>query len=189
MGIKIDWKQRKTQLLLLLLVGILLVVIAMPTGIKESDILTEELEQQQDDTEASYVRSQERKLENLLKEVEGAGRVKVMLTFQGSSESVLEKDEESSSQRLSESDQQGGTRETEEKTNSKTTVYQSRTGGEQIPYVTQKINPKVEGVVVIAEGGGNPVVVKNITEAVQALFGVETHKIKVVKRNQMNQEE
>jgi stage III sporulation protein AG len=44
----------------------------------------------------------------------------------------------------------------------------------------------VEGVVVIAEGGGNAVVIKNITEAIQALFDVDTHKIKVMKRNQTN---
>ena len=34
---------------------------------------------------------------------------------------------------------------------------------------------------VIAEGGNNAVVVKNITEAVQALFDVDTHKIKIMK--------
>ena len=38
-------------------------------------------------------------------------------------------------------------------------------------------------VIVIAEGGDNPVVIENITEAVQALFGVDTHKIKVMKRS------
>ena len=41
---------------------------------------------------------------------------------------------------------------------------------------------EVEGVVVIADGGDNAVVAQNITEAVQALFGVEAHKIKIMKR-------
>ena len=40
----------------------------------------------------------------------------------------------------------------------------------------------VEGVAVIAEGGDHPVVVQNITEAIQALFGIEAHKIKIMKR-------
>ena len=48
----------------------------------------------------------------------------------------------------------------------------------------KELNPKVEGIVVIAQGGENAVVVKNITEAIQALFDVDTHKIKVMKRNQ-----
>ena len=41
--------------------------------------------------------------------------------------------------------------------------------------------PRVEGIVVVAEGGNHSVVVKNITEAVSALFDVDVHKIKIVK--------
>ena len=33
------------------------------------------------------------------------------------------------------------------------------------------------------DGGDNAIVIENITEAVQALFGVDTHKIKVMKHN------
>lgn len=44
------------------------------------------------------------------------------------------------------------------------------------------MTPEIEGVLVIAQGGENAVVVQNITEAIQALFGVEAHKIKIMKR-------
>ncbi len=43
--------------------------------------------------------------------------------------------------------------------------------------------PKIEGVVVVAEGGGNSMVVSNISKAAMALFDVEAHKIMVVKMN------
>ena len=42
-------------------------------------------------------------------------------------------------------------------------------------------SPAVRGVLVIAEGGGNPVTVQEIQEAVMALFQVGANKIKVVK--------
>mgnify|MGYP007016946480 CR=1 FL=1 len=48
--------------------------------------------------------------------------------------------------------------------------------------VSKENAPEVEGILVIADGGGNAVVAKNLTEAVQALFGVEAHKIKIMKR-------
>ena len=35
----------------------------------------------------------------------------------------------------------------------------------------------------VAEGGDNAVTVQNITEVVQALFNVDTHKIRVMKHN------
>ena len=110
----------------------------------------------------------------------------MMVTFQSSSEKIIEKDQATNSQTVTESDKQGGKRETKEAQDSEATVYNSTSGGEQTPYVTKEVNPKVEGVVVIAEGGGNAVVIKNITEAIQALFDVDTHKIKVMKRNQTN---
>ena len=48
-------------------------------------------------------------------------------------------------------------------------------------YVSKIREPSIEGVTVVAQGGGNAVIQKNITEVIQALFGIEAHKIKVVK--------
>lgn len=41
--------------------------------------------------------------------------------------------------------------------------------------------PEIRGVLVVAQGGGDPVAVQQIQEAVMALFRVEAHKIKVMK--------
>ena len=38
-------------------------------------------------------------------------------------------------------------------------------------------------MIAVAGGGDNPVVIKDIQEAVQVLFQVEAHKIKVMKMN------
>ena len=58
--------------------------------------------------------------------------------------------------------------------------------GEASVMVTYREDDSVEGVVVVAQGGDNAVVVRNITEVVQALFNVDSHKIKVIKGNQTN---
>lgn len=46
------------------------------------------------------------------------------------------------------------------------------------------IAPDNTGVVIVAEGAGDPVVEKNIYDSVQALFDVEMHKIKIVKMSE-----
>lgn len=159
METKINWKlPKKNQLVIMLLIGILLVVIAMPTEKKEENTgQPVEMEQHSAD---SYEKMTEKRLEQILGKVEGVGKVKVMVTFKTTSEKIVEKDREE---------------------NAETTIYNSTSGGEQTPYVSKEIHPQIEGVVVIAEGGANAVIVKNITEAVQALFDVDTHKIKVMK--------
>ena len=40
---------------------------------------------------------------------------------------------------------------------------------------------QVTGILISAEGGGNPVVVQNIQEAVMALFQVDAHRIRIMK--------
>jgi len=43
------------------------------------------------------------------------------------------------------------------------------------------MEPVIEGVIIVMEGGDNSFVVSAVTEAVQALFPLEAHKIKVLK--------
>jgi stage III sporulation protein AG len=183
------WKKirqlKKDQLLILLLFGVLLLIIALPT---ESGEDKEEEEQAaeadstgyEEQTDASYEARQEERLKNALAKVEGVGKAEVMITLKASSEKVVEKDVPTVSQTVEEEDSSGGKRSTQENSRTESTVYLEE-DGDKIPYVVKELEPQVEGVIVIAEGGGDPTVQQNILEAVQALFSVEAHKIKIMK--------
>jgi len=182
---------KKDQLVILLLFGILLVVIAIPSEPKKKDkafgenaaeeeALSEEALSSGTE-EASYEKKQEKRLKEALQRVEGVGQVEVMITLKVSSEKVVEKDTPSTSQTVEEEDSGGGKRSTRDESWSEATVYRELEDGSRTPYVVKELEPQVEGVIVIAEGGGNPLVRQNILEAVQALFPVEAHKIKIMK--------
>lgn len=48
--------------------------------------------------------------------------------------------------------------------------------------ITQKtVMPKIEGAIIIAEGGENATIKTNIIQAVSAVTGLATHKIQVFK--------
>ena len=49
--------------------------------------------------------------------------------------------------------------------------------------ITYQQDEKIEGIVILADGADNAVVVRNVTEVVQALFDVDAHKIKVIASN------
>ena len=116
------WLPKKNQWLIVLLAGILLVVIAIPT--KQEETKRTEIKKE---TEGTCSTEMEQRLEDLLSNMQDVGKVQVM--------------------------------------------------------ITSKENGQVEGIVVLAEGAKNGVVVKNITEVVQALFDVDAHKIKVIRSN------
>ena len=175
---------KKNQLLILLLIGILLLVIAIPVENPQNKNVQETQAVSTDEVQEAgeYEEYLERKTGRVLQEVEGAGEVTVMITLRSGGQKIIEKDQSSTTQTTEEADSEGGTRSTTDQSSDKTSIYEQYSDGSSAPYVSKELSPEVEGVVVIAEGGDDAVVVKNITEAVQALFGVEAHKIKIMKR-------
>lgn len=179
---------KKDRLVILLLCGVLLLIIAFPVNTGNQNNTDEMAEKSAEAVDSySYARYLEQHLEEILSQVKGAGEVRVMITLTDSGERIVEKDTESTTETVKEEDSQGGSRTTMNDSRSETSVYNSgsgeslSSGGE--PYVTKEKTPVVGGIIVIADGGDNGVVVQNITEAIQALFDVDTHKIKVMKRS------
>ena len=82
---------------------------------------------------------------------------------------------------VNETDAQGGTRQSNEASKSESSLYTKDGSGNDVPWVIKEMEPEIEGVLVAAEGGDNENVANEITQAVQVLFNIPVHKIKVVK--------
>ena len=175
-------KLKRSDWLILVLAGILILIIALPTDTKEkkqAEKSKENISKENNTMEASKDEI-ERKLEHILEKLDGAGDVKVMITYQDSGTQVVEKDKNTSENSLEESDSTGGVRSTKEQQLQESTVYEDADAG-NTPFVSKELLPKVEGILIVASGGDNQKVKQNISEAVLALFQVEAHRIKIVK--------
>ncbi len=142
----------KENMLGLVLVGILLLIVVIPGGEKKEKNKSKEVngyeETMQDETE-TYRKNLEKEVQNMLQNMEGAGKVEVMITLECSYERVEE----------------GGS-SFQTKTSGKTSVIRM---------------PRVEGVLVVAQGALKEQNTKQMTEAVMSLFHLEANKVKVVK--------
>lgn len=113
-----NWKWN--DFLIVILIGVLLLIIAMPSSDKKStSLVSNDLFINDNSNECAT--NEEERLKNILCQIEGVGKADVMIA------------------------------------------------------------PNNDGVVIVTEGAGNPVVEENIYEAVLALFDIEMHKIKIVK--------
>ncbi len=172
----------REQIAVLLLSGLLLLVIAMPSGSstqKETEQQASVAQTEYADAHPDQARALEERLEEILSHVSGLGKTEVMITLKSDGKKLVEKDVEHS-----EGKEEAGTQEgavSSSQSNNESTVYQKDAQGNEIPYVTEELEPEIEGVLVIAQGAGNASASAEITEAVMALFGVEAHKIKVMK--------
>ena len=174
-------KMKREQMVIWLLLLALAVVIFWPVDSGQEDVPAETAEQEETDAgTAGPEQAMEQALADTLAQVEGVGAVRVALTLESTNKKIVEKDVPDS--QSSETRQSGDeTSESSSSSQEETTVYERDSSGGETPFVISEEFPAVRGVLVVAEGGDNPVVVQEIQEAVMALFHVEAHKIKVMK--------
>lgn len=198
---KSDLKMSKEKWMLLLISGIILLILSFPIGGGKKNSGNNATDTGQDsensglavdaastsknkmsqDSEREYELLMEQRVKEILKNVEGVGQVDVMLTLKSSKEKVLRVDKDKSRSSTDEQDSTGGTRKsTSEDIKESTLLSGGSSSGE--PVIEKELQPEIAGIVISAGGGGSAVVRTEISEAMEALFNIPAHKIKVLKR-------
>lgn len=126
--------------------------------------------------------SLEEKLEEILSLISGAGKVNVLITYFNGIEQVPMYDTKQNTTTIQESDKEGGNRKTQEVSTEQNIIFNEENNN-KTPVIKQIINPKVTGVIVVADGADNMVIKEKLINAVEASLDVPTHKIQVFARN------
>lgn len=116
-----------------------------------------------------YTDDLERKTEKLISQIEGAGKVSVMLTYEATRETVWAKDVNSKTQGSEGAD-------TEEKY-----IIVDTDQGESGLEI-KVLYPKIRGVAVVCNGGDDPIVNSRIKSLVSALFDIGSNRISIARR-------
>lgn len=135
-------------------IGIVLIYISslIPSEKKSSETVI---------VEKDYCVDIEQKLEEILPKIAGVGRVDVMITAKNDGKITLAKDKEENSE--------------------KTIVLNQKGGGENTQILSESY-PEIQGIIVVADGGGNVKTQEKLTSAVMALLNLDAHRIKVFER-------
>lgn len=177
--------RKKEQMLAILLTAAILLLVFWPTGSDSGTVQTPTEKEASvsavTETETDERKNLENELKAMLEQVEGVGAVDVAITMESSGTRTVEKDVPSSQSSSAETDSGRKNSQTAETTEEQT-VYLEQADGTKTPYVIRETMPEVRGVLVVAQGAGDPQVVSEIKEAVMALFHLDAHKIKVMKK-------
>lgn len=163
-------KKKLNTILIILIIGAIAFLAFSGFGGDEEE-KTETVEDTSFDL-SRYKQSLKEEAESALSQIKGAGEVKVVLSFDSTGKTVVAKNSQSKTQKNSGDDD----RQTTEITDN-VVVYGQ--GQSERPYVTEEIMPLPSGVLVIAGGADSEEVRYELYEAVKALYGISSHRIKV----------
>lgn len=177
-------KKARTNLFTAFAVGVLLLVMGStffgtPTK-KEMTDTTENLKTEGIEKDTSEVQL-EKRLQEIFSKIAGAGQVDVMVTTKCSVQSVVAQEEKSEETSTKEENDHGIAKVTESVKRENTVVLTEDGKGKSTPFILKENVPEIEGIVIVAEGGGDAVVQQNLTAAAQALLHVPAHKVAILK--------
>ena len=118
-------------------------------------------------------------LEDILSLVAGAGNVRVMISM-GNGANVFAQNSQENVAATVEEDGEGGVRNIHTVNSSITYVMVRRSDGSEAPLLLQEISPAIEGIIIVAQGGGDVAVRDALTRAAQAALGIAPHRIQVL---------
>ncbi len=121
--------------------------------------------------DAAYCTELENRLSAVIADVENVGRVRVLLTLEGSAETIYATDVSV------QSEQEGDT--VSERRDSEYVLIDDSGGDSGMVLRTQ--TPKVQGVIVVCDGANLPEVASQVTRAVSTALGVGTDRVSVLK--------
>jgi stage III sporulation protein AG len=177
-------KNNLFNILVVFLVGVLVLIItnffnsssketnAAITTTKEDKVLITE------EDFKNYESSKKSDLKSMLSKMKGVGQVEVMIAFEGGEELVPAMNINDGTNNTNEKDNQGGERENKQ-VNKGSQIVMSTKDGESVPVILKKYNPKIIGVMIVAEGAQDKQVQLDVKNAVGTLFGIQTNKVNV----------
>ncbi len=170
-------RNKKNKVLFIVII-VAILVLAFGNFGKESNELKQIKNESQDSMSTEqYIAENERRLEEILSQVRGAGKVKTMITVSELGEKVVALDKKSETSQDTQNDSLSRSSLQEQTT----VIYGS--GTEEKPFVVNEKLPLPSGVLIVATGAGDENVRLELYEAVKALYGLSGHRIKVTTGN------
>lgn len=130
----------------------------------------------------AYKTSLENGLAAMLNQLAGTGNVQVFITIAEGPRREFVEDGTESRQVTEEVDRQGGKRTITSVQTSRNTVKVRDSNGSDRLMTRREIGPRIQGVLVVADRGDDPVVKLEITKAISTVLGIAEYRVTVLPR-------
>lgn len=170
------FKNPKSKKLLLIL-GCFGIIFLCVSSFKEEKTAVDTVVSDVSYTVDEYAEKLEQKLLSMIGNVDGAGKAQVMVTLESGVEYVYASEEKNNVD-LS---QEGEERKDEKTNTEKKLILVENSDGNEQALVCTEIQPKVKGVVVICQGGDDPIVQQRVVSVVTTALDISSNKVCVTR--------
>ena len=171
-------KKNKNQIIVM--IGLIGLVLICASSFFKKDAKKEEVLPQKQTMEKRQEKIQEN-LENIISSIEGAGKAKVLVTFENSAETVYATEERKNKEASEDKSEGEVTRKKETDDCEKKYITIKDGEGTEHALAVTEIEPKVKGVVAICSGGDNPIIKNRIIEAITTALHITSKRVCVTK--------
>ena len=130
---------------------------------------------------SDQIEKDEKKLCNILKSIDGVGNVEVMITYESGEEYVFATEDKKTSEKTSDEDSSRNKTQHKSDTESSIIIYDTDSGKKAL--IKKTLLPKVQGVVVICDGGNDIYIKEQIYDVVKTALNVNLNQICICQYN------
>ncbi len=142
---------------------------------KQETVPAEELQSMDE-----YTETMEKRVKAMLESIAGVGSCKVMVTFEGTAEYVYATEVRQSSDKSETVNGENTERQDRNELEESYILIEEEGGNKALVKTTRE--PKISGVVVACEGGGNVVVQQRVVNAVTVALGISSNQVYVAEK-------
>lgn len=167
----------KKMIIILGLVGIALIFLSSVFKPEKKPVI----EQTKDISTEHYINQLEDNLTNIVSSIYGAGQTKVLVTLENGKETIYATEEKKNKEECE--DKVGGetTRRQETDDTERKYITIKDSNGTETALAVTELQPTIKGVVVVCQGGDNPVVQQRVTNAVTTALNITSKRVCVTK--------
>lgn len=174
------------MIILIIIAGVMILVVSYfndstPTFLNLSNDTTFQENKREENlsTSTTYQDKVKNELKNILSKVKGVGEVDVIIHFEGGEERIPALDSEKSNTVTEERDSNGGNRVNNNNKDG-TKVVMSSQGNSTEPLILKTYNPKIIGILIVAEGADDTRLSYELTKIVSSLYDISESKVSVI---------
>ena len=167
-----EWLKGDKKIKVIIVIGVVLIIVIAFSGNFSKAQKSRDEPKKVDETSTEYKEKLELEIKTLIEKIDGVGIADVMITLKNDAEYIYAKEEKKNTDKSSDID---ALQESDNYEN--TTILVEDENGRKQALIETRLEPTINGVLVVCDGGADPIIEEKVTIAVKTVLGIGANNV------------